>query len=193
MLSDELARLRADFINEADRRGLIDVAYRTVDSPIGPLLLASTEAGLVRVAFAVESHESVLDQLAKSVSPRLLERPGRLDPVARQLDEYFARTRRSFELAIDYRLSTGFRRSVLEHLTAIDYGHTESYSAVAQAVGNPNAVRAAGTACATNPLPVIVPCHRVVRMDGSFGGYLGGTAAKRFLLELETQGNVSAT
>jgi methylated-DNA-[protein]-cysteine S-methyltransferase len=174
-------RLAAD----AQSAGLLDVAYRTVDSPIGGLLLAATEVGLVRVAFATEGYEAVLQKLADRVSPRILDAPARLDSAARELDEYFAGGRRSFDLPLDWRLSSGFRAIVLHHLPEIHYGETASYGVVAQRTGNPKAVRAVGSACATNPLPVVVPCHRVVRSDGSMGGYLGGIEAKRALLELE--------
>ncbi|MFJ4227931.1 methylated-DNA--[protein]-cysteine S-methyltransferase, partial [Paenarthrobacter nicotinovorans] len=132
-----------------------------------------------------ENHDSVLQLLADTVSPRILEAPLRLDDAARELDEYFAGKRRDFDLLLDFRLSRGFRLNVLRHLPRIPYGNTASYAQVAQAAGSPNAVRAVGTACATNPLPVIVPCHRVVKSDGSFGGYLGGPEAKRALLTLE--------
>lgn len=119
------------------------------------------------------------------MSPRILAAPGRLDAVVRQLDEYFAGARHEFDLALDWRLSAGFRRQVLDHLTRIDYGRTESYAEVAAGAGNPKAVRAVGTACATNPLVIVVPCHRVVRSDGAPGGYAGGAAAKQALLALE--------
>jgi methylated-DNA-[protein]-cysteine S-methyltransferase len=181
----DLERLRSAFVLEASAQGDLDVAYRTLDSPVGLLLLAATEHGLVRVAFQREDHEVVLDRLAKVISPRILYAPARLDSVARELDEYFAGTRQRFELPLDHRLSTGFRASVLAHLPEIAYGQTESYAQVAQAAGSPRAVRAVGTACATNPLPLVVPCHRVVRSDGSFGGYLGGPEAKQLLLHLE--------
>jgi methylated-DNA-[protein]-cysteine S-methyltransferase len=137
------------------------------------------------VAYASENHDRVLQTLADKVSPRILNAPARLDEVARELDEYFAGTRRGFDVPLDWRLAAGFRSIVLHHLPAIGYGHTASYSAVAQLAGSPKAVRAVGTACATNPLPVIVPCHRVVRADGHLGGYLGGIDAKRTLLALE--------
>ena len=156
-----------------------------VDSPLGALLLAATPDGVVRVAFASEGHDDVLAALATAISPRILAAPARLDPVARQLDEYFAGRRRTFDVAVDLQLASGFRRSVLQHLREIPYGATESYAAVARAAGSPNAVRAAGSACATNPVPVVVPCHRVVRSDGSIGQYRGGVAAKRTLLALE--------
>jgi methylated-DNA-[protein]-cysteine S-methyltransferase len=169
----------------ADDADLLDVAYRVVDSPLGPLLLAATPAGLVRVAFACEGHDAVLAQLAATVSPRILAAPGRLDEVARWLERYFTGGRDGFDVPLDLRLVDGFRRAVVTHLAAIGYGTTASYAAVAAAVGRPTAVRAVGSACAHNPLPVVLPCHRVVRSDGSMGGYLGGTAAKELLLRLE--------
>lgn len=165
--------------------GLLDLSYTTLDTPIGKLLLAATDQGLVRVAFDRENHDAVLEQLAGKISPRILHSPARLEAAVRQLDEYFAGHRREFELPLDWRLAKGFRREVLAHLPQIAYGRTESYAQVAAAAGNPKAVRAVGTACGTNPLPVVVPCHRVVRSDGSFGGYLGGAEAKQLLLTLE--------
>lgn len=180
-----LDRLHARLATAAAEQHLLDIAYRSVDSPVGPLLLAATERGLVRVAFALEDHDAVLQALADRLGPRILENPSRLDAAARQLDEYFAGARRSFDVPLDFSLSRGFRLSVLEHLPHIPYGSTESYAQVALAAGSPKAVRAVGSACASNPLPVVVPCHRVVRSDGSFGGYLGGPEAKRALLALE--------
>ncbi|MGO1374927.1 MAG: methylated-DNA--[protein]-cysteine S-methyltransferase [Corynebacterium casei] len=177
--------LHARLAANAQRLGLLDVAYRFVDTPVGPLLLAATETGLVRVAFESEDFDAVLTTLAAKLSPRILLAPRRLDNVAVQLDEYFAGTRRGFEVPVDYALSSGFRRTVQQYLPLIEYGHTRSYKEVAASVGNPNAVRAVGTACATNPLPVVIPCHRVLRSDGSLGGYLGGLEAKSTLLELE--------
>lgn len=179
------AALRARLVVRAEEAGRLDVAYRTVPTPIGPLLLAATAEGLVRVAFDLEGHDAVLETLAGRVSPRILHAPARLDVAARQLDEYFAGRRRRFDLAVDLQLASPFRRVVLEHLRTIGYGRTESYAAVAAASGSPAAVRAVGTACATNPLPVVVPCHRVVRSDGTLGGYLAGLDVKRALLALE--------
>ena len=180
-----LSRLRDTLVGDAAKAGLLDVAYRTLDTPVGTLLLAATEQGLVRVAFDIEDHDLVLVALAEKVSPRILLSPGRLDAVTRQLAEYFAGERRAFDLPLDFRLSSGFRRNVLAHLPDISYGHTASYAQVALAAGSPRAVRAVGSACATNPIPVVVPCHRVVRSDGSFGGYRGGPAAKELLLTME--------
>jgi len=182
---DQLSRLHTRLAAAAQQDGVLDVAYRVIDSPVGPLLLAATEQGLIRVAFALEGHDAVLQSLADKVSPRILSAPGRLDAAAREIDEYFAGRRHTFGLPLDWRLSAGFRRTVLSHLPEIGYGHTASYTAVAQLAGSPKAVRAVGTACATNPLPVVVPCHRVVRANGSMGGYRGGPEAKRALLTLE--------
>jgi methylated-DNA-[protein]-cysteine S-methyltransferase len=183
---EHLQRLHARLERDAQASDLLDVAYRTVDSAVGPLLLAATPRGLVRVAFANEGHDSVLLTLSQRISPRMLEAPIRLDPIARQLDEYFTGRRHSFDVALDWSLSHGFRRTVLEHLSAdISYGATASYAALARLSGSPKAVRAVGTACATNPIPIVVPCHRVIRSDGTVGAYRGGPAAKRVLLDLE--------
>jgi methylated-DNA-[protein]-cysteine S-methyltransferase len=185
---DRLQRLHARLERDAQTGGLLDIAYRTVDSAVGPLLLAATPLGLLRVAFANESHNSVLQNLSQRISPRILEAPTRLDPIARQLDEFFTGRRHSFDVPLDWSLSRGFRRTVLEHLNAdIGYGATTSYATLARLSGSPKAVRAVGTACATNPIPIIVPCHRVIRSDGTVGAYRGGPAAKRVLLDLEQE------
>ena len=180
-----LARLRLRLERAAEADGLLDVAYTTVDSPVGPLLLAATPQGLVRVAYDVEDHDRVLDALARRLSPRVLRAPGRLATAARELDEYFGGRRREFDLPLDMSLSKGFRRLVQRHLPEIGYGQTRTYGQVAALIGNPRAVRAVGTACATNPLPVVVPCHRVLKADGTPGGYVGGQEAKVTLLTLE--------
>jgi methylated-DNA-[protein]-cysteine S-methyltransferase len=181
----ELRRLHDRLADRAAAHGILDVAYRTLDTPVGTLLLAATETGLVRVAYETEGHDKVLATLAARISPRILHTPKRLDAAARELDQYFTGMRRGFDLPLDFSLSKGFRRMVLNQLSDIAYGHTATYAAVAAAAGNPKAIRAAATACATNPLPVVVPCHRVVRSDGSVGGYVGGPAAKQTLLRLE--------
>jgi methylated-DNA-[protein]-cysteine S-methyltransferase len=186
VVDDDPTRLHARLAAAAERDNVLDIAYRTVDSPVGALLIASTPAGLVRLAFGSEGHDAVLQNLSERISPRLLHAPKRLDAVARQLDEYFARRRHTFDVPLDWQLSKGFRRVVLGHLAAdIGYGTTASYGALARLSGSPKAVRAVGTTCATNPIPVVVPCHRVVRSDGTLGGYRGGPAAKRTLLDLE--------
>jgi methylated-DNA-[protein]-cysteine S-methyltransferase len=183
--ADTLNRLHTKLERDAETHDLLDVAYRTVHTPVGELLLAATQIGLVRVAYDTQNHDAVLAGLAESVSPRILRAPARLDAAARQIDEYFAGRRRRFAVAVDLRLTKDFRRNVIEHLQVIGYGQRESYAHVAAAVGNPAAVRAVGTACARNPLPVVIGCHRVVRSDGSLGQYAGGAAAKAALLRLE--------
>jgi methylated-DNA-[protein]-cysteine S-methyltransferase len=183
---DHLQRLHARLERDAQASDLLDIAYRTVDSAVGSLLLAATPMGLLRVAFDIEGHDLVLQNLSERISPRMLETPTRLDPVARQLDEYFTGRRHSFDIALDWSLSHGFRRTVLGHLaTDITYGDTTSYATLARLSGSPKAVRAVGSACATNPIPIVVPCHRVIRSDGTVGAYRGGPAAKRALLDLE--------
>lgn len=179
----DLTQLRSRLAAEAG--DLIDIAYRTLDSPVGDLLLAATRTGLVRVAFRSEGFDAVLEDLAERIGARVLEAPARLDAAALQLDEYFRGDRRSFDLPLDRSLSIGFRGEVQAWLPHIGYGRTLSYKQVAEQVGRPKAVRAVGTACAHNPLPVVVPCHRVLRSDGGLGGYLGGLEAKRTLLALE--------
>lgn len=180
-----LARLRADLTRRADDADLLDVAVRTVDGPLGSLLVAVTPAGVVRVAFETEGHDDVLAALAADVSPRVLSSAARTDEVARQLDDYFAGRRHRFELPIDLQLVTGFRRDVIAHLPDVGYGQTASYAELARLAGRPAAVRAVGSACANNPVPVVVPCHRIVRSDGTIGQYRGGTEAKSMLLAME--------
>lgn len=184
-LRPHLGTLHERLERQALAEGLLEVAYTSIDSPVGRLLLATTPKGLLRVAFEGEGHDVVLADLAGRVSPRILRSPGRLDTVARELEEYFDGRRQAFDLPLDLSLSAGFRRLVQERLPSIGYGQTRSYGEVAQLVGRPKAVRAVGTACATNPLPIVVPCHRVLRSDGSLGGYLGGLPAKTTLLALE--------
>ncbi len=182
---EEIASLFARLADQAEDEGLLDVSYRTLHTPVGTLLLAATSSGLVRIAYESEGLDDVLQSLAGRISPRILETPRRLDEVARQLEEYFEGRRTEFDLPLDLRLSAGFRRSVLTYLPAIGYGKTASYQSVAAAVDNPKAVRAVGSACATNPLPVVIPCHRVIRSDGQIGAYLGGPEVKHQLLEME--------
>lgn len=182
---ETLSRLRRRLGQAAEAEGLLDVAYTTIDSPVGTLLLAATPRGLVRVAYDVENHDRVLSALSRRLSPRVLRAPARLDPAARELGEYFSGRRRAFDLPLDLSLSSGFRQLVQRHLPEIGYGQTRTYGQVAALVGNPRAIRAVGTACATNPLPVVVPCHRVLRADGTPGGYIGGPGAKQALLRLE--------
>jgi methylated-DNA-[protein]-cysteine S-methyltransferase len=164
---------------------LVDVAYAEVDSPIGRLLLASTHKGLVRLGFPTEDHDAQLVDMAKRLSPRMIEDAGRLDRVRRELDEYFEGRRHEFSTPLDFSLSTGFRQRVLQAIADIPFGEVRTYRDMATAAGNPAAVRAAGTACGANPIPLIVPCHRVLRTGGGLGGYGGGLDLKRRLLHLE--------
>lgn len=181
-----LARLGATLAERAGAEGLTEVGLRRLDSPIGSLLVAVTNRGVLRVAFEVESHDAVTADLGEHFGGRVLAWPSRTDEVARQFDEYFAGRRRRFDLDLDLRLSRGFRREVLAHLVEVPYGATVAYGALAHASGRPRAVRAAASACATNPVPIVIPCHRVVRADGTFGEYRGGREAKHTLLALES-------
>ena len=181
------SRLREQFVVRATAAGLVDVAYRTVETRIGELLLAASDTGLVRVAFALEDFEQVLTELAVAISPRVVRVPRVLDDAARQIDAYLAGELEHFDLALDLQLVGGFRHDVLEHLCSVPYGRTESYTEAARAAGRPAAVRAAASACSHNPIPLVVPCHRVVRRDGTFGQYRGGPEVKRDLLEMEAR------
>lgn len=165
--------------------GLLDIAYATVDSPLGVLTVAATPRGLVRVALPNHDLEDVLVELSEEVSPRLLEAPGRLDEARRELDDYFEGRRREFELELDWRLTRGFFRRVLRHTAEIPYGETATYAEMAELAGSPRAHRAAGSALAANPIPLVVPCHRVVRSGGAIGNYGGGPEVKERLLRLE--------
>jgi len=169
----------------AESERLLDVAYAQVDSPLGPLTVAATTRGLVRVAYPERPLDEVLAQLAGTVSPRVLEAPARLDGIRRELDEYFEGRRRRFGEPIDWVLSQGFFRRVLRATARIDYGQVRTYAQVAASAGSPRAVRATGNGLGSNPLPVVVPCHRVVRTGGGLGGYTGGLERKELLLALE--------
>jgi methylated-DNA-[protein]-cysteine S-methyltransferase len=165
--------------------GLLDVAYGWVDSPVGRLTVAATPRGLVRVAYPFREPEAVLEDLARKISPRVLEAPERLDLIRRELDEYFEGRRRDFSVPIDWSLTRGFGRGVLRATAQIPFGEVKTYAEMAKEAGSPRAVRAAGNALGANPMPVVVPCHRVVRTGGGFGGYTGGLERKEFLLRLE--------
>jgi methylated-DNA-[protein]-cysteine S-methyltransferase len=171
----------------AAAEGLLDVAYATVDSPFGTLLLARTPRGLVRLGLPNEDPEELLADLAGRISPRVLEDPGGLDQERRELDDYFAGRRHSFELPIDWQLSHGFLLRARQGIAEIPYGETRTYTDLARGAGNERAVRAAGSACSRNPIPLVVPCHRVLRSDGSLGGYAGGLGMKEKLLEMERE------
>jgi methylated-DNA-[protein]-cysteine S-methyltransferase len=182
---DEVRALSARLAERAGEEGLVDVAYATSETPVGALLVAATARGLVRVAFPGESPDDILTELSREVSPRVLESPARLDDARRELDQYFERRRERFELPIDWRLSHGFRNRALRELARIPYGRTITYTELASRAGNPRAQRAAGSACGANPIPIVVPCHRVVRTGGAIGNYGGGPEVKEFLLGLE--------
>ncbi|MBV9819868.1 MAG: methylated-DNA--[protein]-cysteine S-methyltransferase [Solirubrobacterales bacterium] len=184
---DRFARLRDRLVQRAAQEGLLDVAFAPVSSPLGELIVAATPAGVVRLAYDDETRDEVLANLAARISPRVLETPSRLDAVRRELEEYFVGTRTAFELPLDLQLSAGFRRAVLDATAQIPYGHTGTYRSVATAAGSPRAFRAAGTALATNPIPIIVPCHRVLRSGGGIGPYRGGSERKQMLLDLEAE------
>jgi methylated-DNA-[protein]-cysteine S-methyltransferase len=169
----------------ADAEGLLDVAYAKVDSPFGPLLLASTPRGLVRVNLPAYDPEETLEELAAKVSPRVLEAPAKLDDVRRELGLYFEGKLTEFDLRIDWQLTGGFRGKVQRAINRIPYGQTRTYTEMARSAGNERAVRAAGTACGSNPIPIVVPCHRVLRSGGGLGGYGGGLPMKEELLKLE--------
>lgn len=181
----DLLRLRAELSRRAAASGLLDVAYGTVDSPVGTLTVFVTPRGLVRLSYPGEPLDAQLGELATAVSPRILAAPERTDAVRRQLDEYFAGERRTFDVPVDWRLLRGFREAVLRATARIPFGATSSYRDVAAAAGSPNAYRAAGTALGSNPVPIVVPCHRVLHAGGGLGGYTGGLDRKRHLLRLE--------
>jgi methylated-DNA-[protein]-cysteine S-methyltransferase len=187
----DLDRAVQGVLARADRDGLIDVAYAHVESPFGDLIVARTERGVVEVALPThrgsrQREEQVLEQLATLVSPRVLESPSRLDEERRQLDEYFTGKRERFDVPVDWALTPkGFRNRALHAVARIPYGKTKTYAEIAKAAGNSRAFRAAGTACGHNPVPLIVPCHRVVQSGGGIGNYGGGPEMKRALLDLE--------
>jgi methylated-DNA-[protein]-cysteine S-methyltransferase len=180
--------MKAELQRLADRaaeEGLLDVAYTTTDSPFGTLLLATTPRGLVRLGLPNQDAEELLEDLATRVSPRVLEAPAKLDEVRRALDLYFDGKLTDFDLTVDWQLTDGFRSKVQHAIARIPYGETRNYTEMARSAGNERAVRAAGTACGTNPIPIVVPCHRVLRTGGALGGYGGGLPMKKSLLKLE--------
>ena len=175
----ELLRRRA----EAD--GLVDIAYTTIDSPRGQMLVAATANGLVALGLPRSSQDQILWELSRRVSPRLLEAPERLDGVRRELHEYFEGKRKTFEMPVDWQLIHGFHTAVLRQAARIPYGSVSTYKEMAVRAGSPLAARAAGNALATNPIPIVIPCHRVLATGGGLGGYGGGLDMKKWLLELE--------
>jgi methylated-DNA-[protein]-cysteine S-methyltransferase len=193
VLAEAGRRTDAGDLEEAKRRlaaaaeseGLLDVAYARVDSPVGPIIASATPKGLLRLVYGWDRLDEVLDSLSARVSPRVVESPARLDEVRRELDEYFEGRRTEFDLPLDWRLTRGFGRRVLRATSRVPFGELATYRDVATKAGSPRAVRAAGNALGANPLPIVVPCHRVVRTGGALGGYTGGLERKEHLLRLE--------
>ena len=181
------AALLETLSKRAGAEGLVDISYAEMDSPLGTLVLAVTDHGLLRVSYA-DSNETALADLARRVSPRILRRPAETDTARRQLDEYFSGHRRDFDVPLDWTLIQGFGRRVLEATVAIPFGQVSTYRDVATEAGNPRASRATGNALGANPIPIIIPCHRVLRTGGGFGGYTGGLHRKALLLALEGSG-----
>lgn len=172
--------------DRADRDGLVDVAYGQADSPFGPLTVATTDAGLALLAYPELSLDGILERLAQEISPRVLAVPRRVDPIRRELDEYFEGRRREFATPVDWRLVRGgFFEAILRATAEIGYGETITYRDVAERAGNVKAVRAAGNGLGANPVPIVVPCHRVIATGGGMGGYTGGVERKRQLLAIE--------
>ncbi len=184
-VDEDAASAAERFVARADREGLVDVAYATFESPLGTGHVAVTDRGVVSVSLPGFGSESFVEHLA-GLSPRVLELPRRLDPIRRELDEYFEGRRREFDLPLDWRLvRSEFASRVLHETARVPYGVTTSYGEVAARAGNPRAFRAAGTALGHNPIPIVVPCHRVLRAGGVLGNYGGGPEMKAFLLRLE--------
>lgn len=181
----DVARMRETLADRAAAAGLLDVAYGTHDSPLGTLTVFVTARGLAVIAYPDEPIERQLEEVAATISPRVMAAPARTDGVRRQLDEYFAGERRAFEVPIDWRALRGFREQVLRATARIPFGRVSTYREIATEAGSPNAYRAAGNALGSNPVPIVVPCHRVLHAGGGLGGYTGGLDRKRFLLDLE--------
>ena len=181
----DLEGLRSAIARRAAAEGLLDVAHATYDSPLGPLTVMVTPRGLLRLSYPGEPVEAQLEDTAGRISPRILAGAERTDPVRRQLDEYFAGARRDFDVPIDWRLVRGFAGDVLRATARIPFGGVSTYREVATEAGSPKAYRAAGNALGSNPVPIVVPCHRVLHAGGGLGGYTGGMDRKRFLLRLE--------
>jgi methylated-DNA-[protein]-cysteine S-methyltransferase len=187
LLPGEAAALAARTTARAADEGIAQIAYARVDSPVGTLVAVTTQRGLARIAYELENGglDSILDDVALRLSPAIVEAPGRLDPVRRELEEYFEGRRQAFDIALDWALTTGFRRRVLQQCARIPFGATSTYKEMAIAAGSPRAFRAAGGALGSNPIPIIVPCHRVLASGGGLGGYTGGLDRKRRLLSIE--------
>jgi methylated-DNA-[protein]-cysteine S-methyltransferase len=184
-VGEDAARASERAVAAARALGLTDVSYAFEPSPVGELLVAVTPRGLIRLAYNGEEADDVLSELARRVSPRVVEAPAALDPVRRELDEYFEGKRTSFDIPVDWRLHDGFGRRVLKATARIPFGKVLTYGEVAAKAGSPRGSRAAGNALGSNRIPIVVPCHRVVRAGGKIGGYTGGIERKEYLLELE--------
>jgi methylated-DNA-[protein]-cysteine S-methyltransferase len=185
-VTDDARRAAERATGAARAAGLADVSYAFEPSPVGELLVAVTPRGLIRIAYGAEERsDSVLEELARRVSPRMLEAPAALDEVRRELDEYFGGKRTGFDVPVDWQLHDGFSRRVLRATARIPYGELLTYAQVAAKAGSPRGSRAAGNALGSNRIPIVVPCHRVVRTGGALGGYTGGIERKEYLLDLE--------
>lgn len=184
-VSDAAALGLARAADRAVAAGAVDVAYAEMDSPVGPLLVAATEQGLVTVAFAASGVDAILGDLSTRISPRVVRAPAAVDEARREIDQYLGGRRRRFALELDWRLVTPFQRQVLRYTAEIPYGHTATYAEIAALAGSPRGARAAGSALGSNPLPIVIPCHRVLPRGGGPGGYAGGTPVKELLLRLE--------
>jgi methylated-DNA-[protein]-cysteine S-methyltransferase len=185
-VSEGAARAAGRLADRAAHEQLLDVAYTILDAPVGPVLVAATRRGLVKISFgALYDTEAVLADLSARISPRIVEAPGYFDAVRRELEEYFHGQRTRFDLPLDWSLTGGFGRRVLEHTARIPYGEVSTYKEMAAAAGSPRGARAAGNALGANPIPIVVPCHRVLHSGGGLGGYGGGLDRKEFLLKLE--------
>ena len=179
------AGARSRFVEAALGSRAVDVAMGSVESPVGELYVAVTPKGLARVAFASEDRDEVVAELGERLSPRILESKRATDEVRRELEEYFQGRRRRFEVPVDRRLIRGIARDVLRATSRIPFGRTSTYAEIADRIGRPRAARAVGNALGSNPIPIVIPCHRVLRAGGALGGYGGGVERKRFLLGLE--------
>jgi methylated-DNA-[protein]-cysteine S-methyltransferase len=185
-VGDDAARASERAVAAARALGLTDVSYAFEPSPVGDLLVAVTPRGLIRIAYNAEEYgDDVLAELARRISPRVVEAPAALDAVRRELDEYFAGERTRFDIPVDWRLHDGFSRRVLKATARIPFGKLLTYGEVAAKAGSPRGSRAAGNALGSNRIPIVVPCHRVVRSGGKLGGYAGGVERKEYLLQLE--------
>lgn len=181
----DLAAFRTALAARAEAAGEVDVAYGALDSPVGELTVFVTRRGVVRIAFADEERDAILEEMAARLSPRILPAAAATDTARRQLDEFLAGRRHEFDLPLDWSLVRGFAVGVLRATAAVPYGSTTTYREVAAAAGSPRAARAAGNALGSNPIPIVVPCHRVLHASGGLGGYAGGLDRKRVLLRLE--------